>query len=194
MLGLLEPREGTIEIESLDGSCRLNVSDSTRRLCAYVPQGNSVFSGTIESNFRAIKPDVTEEEIINALKLADAWSFVSVMPDTYRTELKEKGSNLSEGQLQRLSIARAILRNAPILIMDEATSALDVDTEARVLKNLMTENPNRICLITTHRPSMLDYSDIVFRVSGEGDFVMQDPSEGLGWDKELAEERARAQS
>jgi ABC-type multidrug transport system fused ATPase/permease subunit len=137
---------------------------------------------------------VTEEEIVNALKLADAWSFVSALPDTYRTELKEKGSNLSEGQLQRLSIARAILRNAPILIMDEATSALDVDTEARVLKNLMTENPNRICLITTHRPSMLDYSDIVFRVSGEGDFVMQDPSEGLGWDKELAEERAKANS
>lgn len=69
-----------------------------------------------------------------------------------------------------------------------------MDTEARVLKNLMTENPNRICLITTHRPSMLDYSDIVFRVSGEGDFVMQDPSEGLGWDKELAEERAKAKS
>lgn len=191
MLGLLEPREGTIEIEALDGSCRLNVSDSTRRLCSYVPQGNSIFSGTIESNFRAIKPDVTEEEIISALKQADAWGFVSALPDTYHTELKERGTNLSEGQLQRLSIARAILRNAPILIMDEATSALDVDTEARVLKNLMTENPNRICLITTHRPSMLDYSDIVFRVSGEGDFVMQDPSEGLGWDKELAEERAQ---
>lgn len=190
MLGLLEPREGTIEIETLDGSHRLGVSDSTRRLCSYVPQGNSIFSGTIESNFRAIKPDVTEEEIIAALKLADAWGFVSALPDTYHTELKERGTNLSEGQLQRLSIARAILRNAPILIMDEATSALDVDTEARVLKNLMTENPNRICLITTHRPSMLDYSDIVFRVSGEGDFVMQDPSEGLGWDKELAEERA----
>lgn len=194
MLGLLEPREGAIEIEALDGSCRLSVSDSTRRLCSYVPQGNSIFSGTIESNFRAIKPDVTEEEIISALKQADAWGFVSALPDSYRTEIKEKGSNLSEGQLQRLSIARAILRNAPILIMDEATSALDVDTEARVLKNLMTENPNRICLITTHRPSMLDYSDIVFRVSGEGDFVMQDPSEGLGWDKELAEERAKAKS
>ena len=193
MLGLLEPREGCIEIESLDGSCRLHVSDSTRRLCAYVPQGNSIFSGTIESNFRAIKPDVTEEEIINALKIADAWDFVSALPDSYRTELKERGSNLSEGQLQRLSIARAILRNAPILIMDEATSALDVDTEARVLKNLMTENPNRICLITTHRPSMLEYSDIVFRVSGEGEFVMQDPSEGLGWAKNYEESQEAAE-
>lgn len=188
MLGLVEPRSGSIEIESLDGEHMLPVSDSTRRLCAFVPQGNSIFSGTIESNFRAIKPDVTEEEIVAALKIADAWSFVSALPNTFRTELKERGGNLSEGQLQRLSIARAILRDAPILIMDEATSALDVDTEARVLKNLMTENPNRICLITTHRPSMLAYSDIVFRVSGEGDFVRQDPSDGLGWETAEAEE------
>lgn len=187
MLGLVEPRSGSIEIESLDGEHMLPVSDSTRRLCAYVPQGNSIFSGTIESNFRAIKPDVTEEEIVAALKTADAWSFVSALPNTFRTELKERGGNLSEGQLQRLSIARAILRDAPILIMDEATSALDVDTEARVLKNLMTENPNRICLITTHRPSMLAYSDIVFRVSGEGDFIRQDPSDGLGWETAEAE-------
>ena len=188
MLGLVEPRSGSIEIESLDGEHMLPVSDSTRRLCAFVPQGNSIFSGTIESNFRAIKPDVTEEEIVAALKIADAWSFVSALPNTFHTELKERGGNLSEGQLQRLSIARAILRDAPILIMDEATSALDVDTEARVLKNLMTENPNRICLITTHRPSMLAYSDIVFRVSGEGDFVRQDPSDGLGWETAEAEE------
>lgn len=188
MLGLVEPRSGSIEIESLDGEHMLPVSDSTRRLCAFVPQGNSIFSGTIESNFRAIKSDVTEEEIVAALKIADAWSFVSALPNTFRTELKERGGNLSEGQLQRLSIARAILRDAPILIMDEATSALDVDTEARVLKNLMTENPNRICLITTHRPSMLAYSDIVFRVSGEGDFVRQDPSDGLGWETTEVEE------
>jgi ABC-type bacteriocin/lantibiotic exporter with double-glycine peptidase domain len=113
---------------------------------------------------------VTEEEIINALKLADAWSFVSALPETYHTELKERGTNLSEGQLQRLSIARAVLRNAPILIMDEATSALDIDTEARVLRNIMTSNPKRVCLITTHRASMLEYSDLIFRVDGDGNF------------------------
>lgn len=189
MLGLLQPKDGRIEIRSRDGSCCLAVSDSTRRLCSYVPQGNSIFSGTIESNFRAIKPDVTEEEIVTALKQADAWDFVSALPDSYRTELKERGGNLSEGQLQRLSIARALLRNAPILIMDEATSSLDVDTEARVLKNLMTEDPNRICLITTHRPSMLEYADAVFRVSGEGDFIMQDPAEALSWARELEKEQ-----
>jgi ABC-type multidrug transport system fused ATPase/permease subunit len=179
MLGLVQPREGSITVESLDGEIALRVSDSTRRLCAFVPQGNSIFSGTIESNFRAVNPGATDEDIESALKVADAWSFVSALPEGIYSKLGERGGNLSEGQLQRLSIARAILRNAPILIMDEATSALDVDTEARVLKNLMTENPNRICLITTHRASMLEYSDIVFRVNGEGDFIMQDPADGL---------------
>ncbi len=179
MLGLVQPREGSITVESLDGEIALPVSDSTRRLCAFVPQGNSIFSGTIESNFRAVNPGATDEEIMSALKVADAWGFVSALPEGIYSKLGERGGNLSEGQLQRLSIARAILRNAPILIMDEATSALDVDTEARVLKNLMTENPNRICLITTHRASMLEYSDIVFRVNGEGEFVMQDPADGL---------------
>ena len=112
----------------------------------------------------------TEEEIIEALKAADAWSFISVLPDTYRSVVGEKGHNFSEGQLQRISIARAILRDAPILVMDEATSALDIDTEARVLRNVMTRNPNRICLITTHRASMLEYSDVIFRVDGDGCF------------------------
>ncbi len=170
MLGLLSPQEGSIDVIAADGSLSASVSESTRRLCAYVPQGNSIFSGTVESNLRSVAPDATEEDIINALKVADAWEFISELPDTYRTKLSERGLNFSEGQLQRLSIARAILRNAPILIMDEATSALDVDTEARVLKNLMTANPHRICLITTHRASMLEYSDLVFRVEGDGSF------------------------
>lgn len=170
MLALVQAQEGSITVSTADGKLSMPLSDSVRRLCAYVPQGNSVFSGTIESNLRAVKADATEEEIVNALKTADAWSFISVLPDTYRSELGEKGHNFSEGQLQRLSIARAILRNAPILIMDEATSALDIDTEARVLRNIMTENPNRICLITTHRASMLEYSDIIFRVDGDGNF------------------------
>ena len=170
MLGLLSPQEGSIDVIAADGSLSASVSESTRRLCSYVPQGNSIFSGTVESNLRSVAPDATEEDIINALKVADAWEFVSELPDTYHTKLSERGLNFSEGQLQRLSIARAVLRNAPILIMDEATSALDVDTEARVLKNLMTENPHRICLITTHRASMLEYSDLVFRVEGDGSF------------------------
>jgi ABC-type bacteriocin/lantibiotic exporter with double-glycine peptidase domain len=168
MLGLLTPQEGSATVSAMDGSLTLPVSESIRRLCSYVPQGNSIFSGTIEANLRSVAPEATEEEIIEALKVADAWEFVSALPETYHTKLNERGSNLSEGQLQRLAIARAVLRNAPILIMDEATSALDVDTEARVLKNLMTSDPHRICLITTHRASMLAYSDLVFRVEGDG--------------------------
>jgi ABC-type multidrug transport system fused ATPase/permease subunit len=170
MLSLLQACEGTVTVSTADGSVSVPLTESVRRLCAYVPQGNSIFSGTIESNLRAVKPDATEEEIVNALKTADAWSFVSALPETYRAEVSEKGHNFSEGQLQRLSIARAILRNAPILIMDEATSALDIDTEARVLRNIMTSNPNRVCLITTHRASMLEYSDLIFRVDGDGCF------------------------
>lgn len=170
MLGLLTPQEGSIDVVASDGSLSVGVSESTRRLCSYVPQGNSIFSGTIESNLRSVAPDATDEEIEEALKIADAWSFISELPDTYHTKLSERGLNFSEGQLQRLSIARAILRKAPILVMDEATSALDVDTEARVLKNLMTADPHRICFITTHRASMLEYSDLVFRVEGSGSF------------------------
>lgn len=170
MLGLLSPQQGSIEVLDPAGDLVVPVSESTRRLCAYVPQGNSIFSGTIESNLRSVAPHATEEEIVNALKVADAWSFVSELPDTYKTKISERGLNFSEGQLQRISIARAVLRNAPILIMDEATSALDVDTEARVLKNLMTAHPNRICMVTTHRASMLEYADLVFRVEGDGSF------------------------
>jgi ABC-type multidrug transport system fused ATPase/permease subunit len=170
MLALLQAREGSITVSSADGTVSMPLTESIRRLCAYVPQGNSIFSGTVESNLRTVKPDATEEEIINALKAADAWSFLSVLPDTYRSVVGEKGHNFSEGQLQRISIARAMLRDAPILVMDEATSALDIDTEARVLRNIMTQKPNRICLITTHRASMLEYSDVIYRVDGDGSF------------------------
>jgi ABC-type multidrug transport system fused ATPase/permease subunit len=170
MLALLQAREGSITVSSADGTVSMPLTESIRRLCAYVPQGNSIFSGTVESNLRTVKPDATEEEIINALKAADAWSFLSVLPDTYRSVVGEKGHNFSEGQLQRISIARAMLRDAPILVMDEATSALDIDTEARVLRRIMSQKPNRICLITTHRASMLEYSDVIYRVDGDGSF------------------------
>lgn len=193
MLALLQVQEGTVTIRSGDGSLSIPLTESVRRLCAYVPQGNSIFSGTIESNLRAVRSDATDEDIVNALKTADAWSFVSVLPDTIRAEVGEKGHNFSEGQLQRLSIARAILRNAPILIMDEATSALDVDTEARVLRNIMTSNPNRICLITTHRASMLEYSDVIFRVDGDGCFQRLNSAADLRASDLQSEEAAAGQ-
>jgi ABC-type multidrug transport system fused ATPase/permease subunit len=168
LLGLLQPVEGTLSVSLTgeEGLSSLPISDSTRRLCAYVPQGNSIFSGTIESNLRAVAPEATDQQLEAALRAADAWDFVSAQPAGIQTVLGERGVNLSEGQLQRLAIARAVLRDAPVLIMDEATSALDVETEARVLKNIMQSNPRRICLVTTHRASMLDYSSRVYDVSG----------------------------
>jgi ABC-type bacteriocin/lantibiotic exporter with double-glycine peptidase domain len=113
-----------------------------------------------------VAPDATDEQLEKALKIADAWEFVCALPQGIETELSEKGSNLSEGQRQRIAIARAVLRNAPILILDEATSALDAETERRVLTQLMQSDPNRICIITTHRESMLGYADRVYEIIG----------------------------
>lgn len=176
LLGLLEPQDGSLTVRLADGSSELRISDSTRRFCSYVPQGNSVFSGTIRDNLTIGAPRATDEQIREALEVADAWSFVSTQPDGVDTVLGERGVNLSEGQLQRLAIARAVLRKSPVLIMDEATSALDVDTEARVLRAVMQNDPHRICLLTTHRASMLAYADKIIQVNGDGCFTEVDPA------------------
>lgn len=176
LLGLLSPQDGSLTVRLADGSAELPITDSTRRLCAYVPQGNSVFSGTIRDNLLAVAPNATDEQVRAALETADAWDFVTKQPDGVNTVLGERGVNLSEGQLQRLAIARALLREAPILIMDEATSALDVETESRVLHAVMKTDPHRICLLTTHRASMLAYADHIIQVDGDGSFTELDPA------------------
>jgi ABC-type bacteriocin/lantibiotic exporter with double-glycine peptidase domain len=141
----------------------LNVE--TRHLFSYVPQGNTIVSGTIAENMRMIKEDASDEEIIEALKIACAWEFVSLKADTIYSNVGERGRGLSEGQAQRIAIARAVLRDAPILLLDEATSALDVATERRVLKNIMECRPNKTCILTTHRPSVLNMCQRVYQVS-----------------------------
>ena len=108
--------------------------------------------------------DATDEEIINALEEACAYDFVKKLPEGIYCSIGERGLGFSEGQNQRLSIARALLRNSPILLLDEATSALDVDTERRVLKNIMESNKKRTCIVTTHRPSVLNMCDRVYRI------------------------------
>ncbi len=173
ILGLMPPTEGSLSYISDDGMI-LNASFSTRRMCSYVPQVNSILYGTVAENLRAIKEDATDEEIINALKTAEAWEFVSKLPDGINTIIGERNNNLSEGQAQRISIARALLRNAPVLIMDEATSSLDTDTEKRVLKNIMKTDKNRICILTTHRQSMLEYCSRVYRLNEDGSFVKEE--------------------
>lgn len=138
---------------------------STRQLFAYVPQGNTMFSGTIADNLRNVKEDATDEEIIEALKMACAWKFVEKLPEGINSEIQERGGGFSEGQAQRLSIARALLRRSPILLLDEATSALDIATEKEVLTNIMKDKYPRTCIVTTHRPSVLSSCDRVYSIS-----------------------------
>ncbi len=171
ILGLMSPTDGSISFISDDGE-RISPCFSTRRMCSYVPQVNSILYGTVAENLRAVKPEATDEELINALKTAEIWDFVASLPRGLNSVIDERNNNLSEGQAQRISIARAILCNAPILIMDEATSSLDTETEEKVLKNIMKVDSRRICVLTTHRPSMLKYCSRVYRINEDGSFVL----------------------
>lgn len=163
ILGLVRPQEGKVMLEASDGR-QINMNAETRHLFAYVPQGNTILSGTIAENLRMVKEDATDEEIVDALKIACAWDFVEKLPEQINTNLGEKGRGLSEGQAQRIAIARAVLRDAPVLLLDEATSALDVTTERQVLRNIVRQRPNKTCIVTTHRPSVLNLCQRVYRV------------------------------
>ena len=110
------------------------------------------------------REDATDEQIVEALKTACAWEFVSRLPLGINSPIGERGRGLSEGQAQRIAIARAILRDAPILLLDEATSALDVATERQVLRSIIQNHPNKTCIVTTHRPSVLNMCQRVYRV------------------------------
>ena len=165
ILSLLRPQSGEEWVcAGEDREKKMEMSPSTRKLFSYVPQGNTMFSGTIAGNLRNVKPDATDEEIIDALKLAEAWEFVEKLPDGINSAIKERGGGFSEGQAQRLSIARALLRKSPILLLDEATSALDVATERRVLKNIMADTYPRTCIVTTHRPTVLNICTRVYAI------------------------------
>lgn len=165
LLGIVNPCGGSLKLYGTNTRDGLKVSASTRRLFSYVPQENTMFCGTVAENLRIMKQDATDEELNRVLKLACAYDFVHKKSNGLNTRIKEHGGGFSEGQLQRLSIARALLSDAPILLFDEATSALDVATERRVLRNIMKTDVRKTCIVTTHRPSVLGVCNRVYRIS-----------------------------
>lgn len=161
LLGLYEPKQGTITVNG-----NIPLDTSLRGIFAYVPQGNMILSGTVRENLTICNENVTEEEIIKATKVAEIYDIISALPDGFETELSERGGGLSEGQLQRISIARALLTNAPVLLLDEATSALDEATETKVLNNIR-EIEGKTILFVTHRNTSLKVCDKILRIEKE---------------------------
>ncbi len=160
ILALMRPQEGSVEIYNSHVSKEL----SPRMRCnfVYVPQGNTLLSGTIRDNLRLGKLDATDEEMEDALRTSCA-DFVLQLKDGLDTECSESGGGLSEGQAQRIAIARALLRDRSIMLFDEATSALDPETEKHLLQNILAKHDRTIIFIT-HRPAVIDYCDQTLRV------------------------------
>jgi ABC-type multidrug transport system fused ATPase/permease subunit len=163
LLGMLDTDSGSVTLASSDGK-EMPINADLRKFFSYVPQGNTVLSGTIADNMRMVREDITDDEIISALDTACAYDFVSELPKGINSRLGERGRGISEGQSQRISIARAIVRNSPILLLDEATSALDVETEEKLLKNIIKAHPNKVIILSTHRPSALKLCSRIYRI------------------------------
>lgn len=165
LLGVIVPQSGRLYLECPDGNVPLD--RSTRKLFAYVPQGNLLLSGTIRENLTVVRPQATEEEICAAVYASTMDEFLPQLPLGLDTPLGESGMGLSEGQAQRLAIARAVLGGAPIMLLDECTSALDAETEQKVLQRL-NSLPSRTCIAVTHRPAAMELSDCLLEVSQNG--------------------------
>lgn len=153
LLGVFNVQDGNIYIDCADD--RISVDKHTRELFTYVPQGNMLISGTIRDNLTFVNDDVTDSEIEEAIRISCAKQFIDGLPRGIETVIGEKGLGLSEGQVQRLAIARSILSKAPILLLDEATSALDEETEKQFLTNLR-EMSNVTCIIVSHKKAALE--------------------------------------
>lgn len=148
LVGVIPPDSGRIYIKS--GGREYGIDKYMRSLFAYVPQGNMLFSGSIRDNIRFVNGDVDDKEVMRAAEVSCAAEFINDLPDGLDTVLFESGHGLSEGQIQRLAIARAVLADAPILLLDEATSALDEKTEKQVLSNIR-ELKEKTCVIISHK-------------------------------------------
>ena len=164
IMSLLRPTEGKVELYGADGFSCLSSADSICNFM-YVPQGNSLMSGSIRDNLRLAKADATEEEMKDALHLAAA-DFVMDLPAGLDNECAEIGAGLSEGQAQRIAIARALLRPGGILVLDEATSALDAETETTLLERISGRcRGSKTILCITHRPAATAYADQILEMS-----------------------------
>lgn len=161
LLGIFRPKEGALYLRC--GDERMVLDRSTRRLFAYVPQGNLLLSGTVRDNLIIGNPQAGEEAIREAVHVSAMDEFLPSLPQGLDTVLGESGAGLSEGQAQRLAIARAVLGGAPVLLLDECTSALDSETEEKVLRRLKAL-PGRTCIAVTHRPAALALCDWMLHV------------------------------
>ena len=162
ILALINPSSGKVYLK--ENNKKDSFNRDYRNLISYVPQGNTLFSGTIEDNLRYGNFEATEEEIYEALKNACALDFVNELENGIKTVIGEKATGISEGQAQRIAIARSFLRKKPILILDEATSALDPETEVKVLKAVKALSHKPTCIIITHRPSALNICHRIIRL------------------------------
>lgn len=156
IMGLYEPSRGQVQCELASGE--VIPVRAVRGLFAYVPQGNCLFSGTLRENLLLLNEQAGQEEIDRVLKVVCADDFVCGLPKGLDTYIGEDGAGLSEGQAQRIALARALLKDAPVLLLDEATSALDEETERRLLDNIAALK-NKTCLIVTHRKAALHICD-----------------------------------
>ena len=164
MLGIFKTNQGRLYIGGPSG--RILLDKSTRKLFAYVPQGNLLFSGTVRENLLIVKPEATEEELRRAVYVSTMDEYLEQLPAGLDTILGENSAGLSEGQSQRLAIARAILGDAPILLLDEATSALDAGTEKLVLERIKSL-PGKTCIVVTHRPAAVLLADWEMKIQDQ---------------------------
>jgi ABC-type bacteriocin/lantibiotic exporter with double-glycine peptidase domain len=160
LLALLKPLKGTVSIYS---DSTFPASPATRCNLIYVPQGNTLFSGTIRENLLMGDPSASDEQLWKVLHIAAA-DFVSQLPDGLDSQCFEAGAGLSEGQAQRIAIARALLRPGSILLLDEFSSALDAETESALLERLTSELPDHTMIFITHRDRIIDFCDSVLRL------------------------------
>ncbi len=172
MMGILSPKGGTASLVLPDGTER-PLFQETKRLFSYVPQGNLIVSGTIRGNIAFFKTDVTDEMMIQAARDAQIWDFIESLPEGLDTQLGEGGLGLSEGQIQRLAVARALVHDAPVLLLDESTSALDEETEQALLSALKNRH-DKTCILVSHKKAALAFCDRVFHFEGEESETVQE--------------------